>query len=135
MMTAARDHLSRSDVATVARTGAAVPALAAACALTERFTNMVRNGRHDDLEDWLNEAEGSLPASLDRGLSADRHAVLAALREPWFNGQTEGQINKLKALKRQMYRRASLDLHRACLVLATRRNCIESKLDPILNAD
>ena len=65
MMTAARDHLSRSDVATVARTEAAVPALAAACALTERFTNMVRNGRHDDLEDWLNEAEGSLPASLD----------------------------------------------------------------------
>ena len=71
---------------------------------------MVRNGEHDNLEDWLSEAEDSLLASLARGLNADRHAVLAALREPWFNGQTEGQINKLKALKRQMYGRASLDL-------------------------
>ncbi len=79
---------------------------------------MVRNGEHDNLEDWLSEAEDSLLASLARGLNADRHAVLAALREPWFNGQTEGQINKLKALKRQMYGRASLDLLRARLVAA-----------------
>ena len=28
----------------------------------------------------------------------------------WSNGQTEGQINRLKTIKRQMYGRASLDL-------------------------
>lgn len=44
--------------------------------------------------------------------------VMAALREPWSNGQTEGQINKLKTLKRQMYGRAGLDLLRARLVPA-----------------
>ena len=77
-----------------------------------------QNGEHDDLENWLSEAEGSLLASLARGLSSDRHAVPAALREPWSNGQTEGQINKLKAPKRQIYGRASLDLLRARLVPA-----------------
>ena len=118
MMTTARDRLSRADAVTVARIEAAVPDLAAASALVERFVNMVRNGEHDDLEEWLGEAEGSLLASLARGLNADRHAVLAALREPWSNGQTEGQINKLKALKRQMYGRANLDLLRARLVAA-----------------
>ena len=118
MMTTARDRLSRSDAVSAARIEAAVPDLAAASALAERFVNMVRNGEHDHLEDWLSEAEGSLLASLARGLNADRHAVLAALREPWSNGQTEGQINKLKALKRQMYGRANLDLLRARLVAA-----------------
>ena len=116
--TAARGHLSRSDAVTVARIEAAVPDLAAACALTGRFANMVRNGEHDNLEEWLSEAGGSLLASLARGLNADKHAVLAALREPWSNGQTEGQINKLKTLKRQMYGRANLDLLRARLVAA-----------------
>ncbi len=33
--------------------------------------------------------------------------------EPWSNGQTEGQINKLKPLKRAMYGRANVDLLRA----------------------
>ena len=118
MMTTARDRLSRSDAVSVARIEAAVPDLAAASVLAGRFVNMVRNGEHDNLEDWLSETEGSLLASLARGLNADRHAVLAALREPWSNGQTEGQINKLKALKCQMYGRANLDLLRARLVAA-----------------
>ena len=103
---------------TVARIEAAVPDLAAACTLTGRFANIVINSEHDDLEEWLSEAGGSLLASLARGLNADKHAVLAALREPWSIRQTEGQINKLKALKRQMYGRANLDLLRARLVAA-----------------
>ena len=49
-------------------------------------------------------------ASFARGLMADEAAVVAALREPWSNGQTEGQINRLKMLKRQMYGRAGLAL-------------------------
>ena len=43
---------------------------------------------------------------------------MAALSKPWSNGPTEGQINKLKTLKRQMYGRAGLDLLRARLVPA-----------------
>jgi len=43
-------------------------------------------------------------------------AVAAALSEPWSNGQTEGQITKLKLVRRQMYGRGNLDLLRARLI-------------------
>ena len=43
-------------------------------------------------------------------LSADNDAVRAAVTLDWSNGQTEGQINRLKTIKRQMYGRAGLDL-------------------------
>jgi transposase len=38
--------------------------------------------------------------------------------QPWSNGQTEGQINRLKTLKRQMYGRGNIDLLKARLVQA-----------------
>jgi transposase len=34
----------------------------------------------------------------------------------WSNGQTEGQVNKLKMVKRQMYGRAKIDLLEARLI-------------------
>ena len=43
-------------------------------------------------------------------------AVRNAVPEPWSNGQTEGQINRLKTLKRAMYGRAGVDLLRARLM-------------------
>ena len=43
-------------------------------------------------------------------------AVGAAITEPWSNGQTEGQITKLKLVKRQMYGRGKLDLLQARLI-------------------
>ncbi len=53
-----------------------------------------------------------------RGLGQDGAAVRAALTMPWSNGQTEGQITKLKLLKRQMYGRANFDLLRRRVLLA-----------------
>jgi transposase len=41
------------------------------------------------------------------------------LIQPWSNGQFEGQINKLKLVKRQMYGRATIDLFQARLIGAT----------------
>lgn len=114
-----RDHLSKADAIRVARIEAALPSLATARMLTERFTDMVRNAREDALEAWLIEAEESLIAAFASGLRRDRAAVAAALRKPWSNGQTEGQINCLKTLKRQMYGRANIDLLRARLVAET----------------
>ena len=46
------------------------------------------------------------------GLRRDQAAVEAAITSVWSNGQTEGQVNRLKALKRQMFGRAKLDLLR-----------------------
>jgi transposase len=40
------------------------------------------------------------------------------MEEPWSNGQAEGQINRLKTLKRQMYGRAKLDLLKARIIAA-----------------
>ncbi|WP_417604918.1 ISL3 family transposase [Primorskyibacter flagellatus] len=119
LMTLGRDHLCKADAIQVARIEAALPALASARMQTDRFTDMVRNAREGALEGWLKEAEDGLLGAFARGLRRDQAAVAAALREPWSNGQTEGQINRLKTLKRQMYGRANIDLLKARLVQAT----------------
>jgi len=51
-------------------------------------------------------------------LPQDEAAVGAALTMPWSSGQAEGQINKLKLIKRQMYGRASFNLLRRRVLLA-----------------
>jgi transposase len=66
----------------------------------------------------IERIEAALLCSFARGFRRDKAAVIAALREPWSNGQTEGQINRLKALKRQMYGPANIDLLKARLVAA-----------------
>jgi len=54
------------------------------------------------------------------GLAKDVDAIRAALTTPWSNGQTEGQVNRLKTIKRQMYGPASFDLLRRRVLLAAR---------------
>ena len=51
-----------------------------------------------------------------RRLSRDLEAARNAVTEAWSNGQTEGQVNKLKTLKRAMCGRASAELLRARLL-------------------
>ena len=95
-----------------------LPCLVVARSLRDRFTDMVRAGFAEALCEWLNEAETSAIAAFARGLRADQTAVAAALREPWSNGQTEGQINRRKTLKRQMHGRAIINLLKARLIAA-----------------
>jgi transposase len=45
-------------------------------------------------------------------------AVRAALRLEWSNGQVEGQVTRLKLIKRQMFGRAKFDLLRQRVLLA-----------------
>jgi transposase len=52
-------------------------------------------------------------------LTDDRSAIEAGLPREWSNSQTEGQVNKLKLLKRQMRGRASFDLLRLRMLWAT----------------
>ncbi len=61
----------------------------------------------------------SLIASFVNGVAKDIRAVRAAIVSPWSNGQTEGQITKLKLVKRHMYGRGKLDLLQARLIGAT----------------
>jgi len=63
----------------------------------------------------LAQVRASEIADLQRfatGLLLDKAAVQAGLTLEWSNGQTEGQVNRLKTVKRQMYGRASFDLLR-----------------------
>jgi transposase len=93
-----------------------VPALPLARQLMERFHQIIRGRDADALASWLIDTSKSLLASFANGIKRDFAAVSAAVTEPWSNGQTEGQITKLKLVKRQMYGRAKLDLLRARLI-------------------
>lgn len=90
-------------------------AVAALYQLTDSFAMMVRERCGAALDGWLEESQASGFAPLRRfaaGLRRDLDAVRAGLSEPWSNGQTEGQIHRLKLLKRQMYGRAGFALLR-----------------------
>ncbi|WP_205820957.1 transposase, partial [Methylobacterium nonmethylotrophicum] len=74
-----------------------------------------------DIEAWITKArtcEAPAIATFASGLEADIAAVRAALMEPWSSGQAEGQVNRLKLIKRQCYGRAGLDLLKRRMVLA-----------------
>ena len=84
--------------------------------LAQQFLEIVRERRAPQLESWLQAvAESHLPElqSFARGLRLDKDAVAAALTEEWSNGQVEGQVHRLKLIKRSMYGRANFDLLRA----------------------
>jgi transposase len=87
--------------------------IAMAADLIGRFTTMVKDKMPAALDGWLREAEASALATFAAGLRRDEDAVRAALSEPWSNGQVEGQVNRLKVVKREMYGRAGFDLLRA----------------------
>lgn len=66
----------------------------------------------------LEEASRSPFPVHSRRRRQDEAAVKAALTLPWSSGQAEGQVNKLKLIKRQMYGRASFDPLRRRVPLA-----------------
>jgi len=115
-MTVARDQLSKADMMMIATIEKGVPMLTEARDLIDSFQAMLRKKATDDLEPWIAQAAKSLVASFANGIVRDCAAVQAAIVEPWSNGQTEGQITKLKLIKRMMYGRAKLDLLEARLI-------------------
>jgi hypothetical protein len=68
---------------------------------------------------WPVRARSSPVASFATGIMKDEAAVTAALNLPWSKGQTEGQITKLKLVKRQMYGRGKIDMLQARMTCAT----------------
>ena len=83
--------------------------------LVQRFRSIICQRQVRLLDDWLEDCSSSKVAGLKNfatSLKQDYTAVRAALEQPWSNGQTEGQVHRLKVLKRQMYGRAKLDLLR-----------------------
>jgi transposase len=105
----------------VTRLVAGCPSIATARDLAAEFGRLLRARDVDAFAAWLDTAASSEHSefrALATSLRRDEAAVTAAVREAWSNGQTEGQVNKLKMLKRQMYGRAGLDLLRQRMLLA-----------------
>ena len=77
------------------------------------FQGIIRRKALAELDVWISKARLSLVPTFANGVSKDRAAIEAAIALPWSNGQTEGQVCKLKLIKRQMYGRGNLDLLQA----------------------
>lgn len=89
--------------------------IAMAYRLAQDFTNMVRHHTAGPLSAWLEHASNSglrELRSFATGILGDLSAVAAGLTLPWSQGQVEGQVNRLKYLKRAMFGRAGFALLR-----------------------
>lgn len=97
----------------VARLKAGHPDLAEAIELAQQFAALVRQRLPEQLDSWIDKAKNSSVSLLRRfalGLESDYDALKAGVTFSTSNGPVEGQINRLKMLKRQMFGRAGLDL-------------------------
>ncbi|MEO6816748.1 MAG: transposase [Edaphobacter sp.] len=88
------------------------PELASPGKIARDLFDMIRRRDSNAWPGWLETAELSPLAAFARRLRRDQNAVTAALQLPWSNGMVEGQIHRLKLIKRQMYGRAGFDLLR-----------------------
>lgn len=85
-------------------------------ALAMRFNGILRSKNPDALDEWIDDAIDTELTAIMRFASVlrrDIYAVQNAIELPWSNGQAEGQINRLKTLKRAMYGRAGPELMKA----------------------
>jgi transposase len=83
--------------------------------LAQRFGTMVRTRQPEQLDSWLEAAlDSGVPdlRTFAEGLQREYSALKAALTYPYSTGPVEGQINRLKLIKRSMYGRGSFDLLR-----------------------
>ena len=104
------EDLNEEQQAFVDRLRELCPSAARAGELARWFREMVKERCPERLDDWLEAAEQTDLESFARSLRKDYEAVRAALSYEWSNGQVEGQIHRLKLVKRQMYGRANFDL-------------------------
>jgi transposase len=114
-----RGMLTPPQAVKVAALKQASPSFVVMRQLAMRFRGILRGNDADKLSQWLDDAQRSGIASMQRfarTLRQDLDAVRNAVTETWSNGQAEGQINRLKTLKRAMYGRASVELLRARLL-------------------
>ncbi len=96
-----------------------VPDLVVARTAIGDFQSMIRSKTARKLYEWLEAARDSLIGSFACGVEKDLDAVRNASISPWSNGQTEGQVTRLKLIKHQVCGRAKLDLLQARLIGAT----------------
>jgi len=96
-----------------------VPEIETTGKLVREFHQLMTNRQVEGFKEWLEKARASGIGELiwfANGIEQDRASVEKAFESEWSQGQTEGQVNRLKLIKRQMYGRANFDLLRARVV-------------------
>ena len=118
-----REALTEEQAAFLERLKAGCPKIALATNLALEFFAMVRQRAAGKLPDWIERASISGMEALKQfgsGLRRDWDAVVAGLTLEWSSGPVEGQVNRLKMLKRQMFGRAGLSVLRARVLPAAK---------------
>lgn len=116
LVTRPADKLSDEQRQLLDRIVAQCPEVIALRKLALDFRDALKAEKSTQLCDWIENAKRTEFGQVVRfayGLQKDISAVAAAVDTPWSNGQVEGQVNRLKAIKRQMYGRAGFQLLRA----------------------
>lgn len=119
----AREALTEEQAAFLERLKAGCPKVELAQSLAMEFFTMVRQRAAGSLEGWIERARASGIEELKQfgtGLQRDWEAVVAGLTLEWSSGPVEGQVNRLKMVKRQMFGRAGLSVLRARIVPAAK---------------
>jgi transposase len=109
------EKLQPDEQQLLARLNECCPEIPTLYALTQGFSEVFRNKQDAALQNWMIDARRTELPEIGRfcdGLLRDAAAVTAAVILPWSNGQVEGQIHRLKLVKRQMYGRAKFILLR-----------------------
>jgi transposase len=94
------------------------PALGTADDLAQQFVALLGGDDPAALDAWLEQAANSELASFANGMARDIDAVRAAITTRWTTGPVEGQISRVKGIKRQMHGRAGHQLLRQRVLLA-----------------
>jgi transposase len=113
------DTLPQTEQNFVSRLLLQVPGLAECVKAGKRLNAVLRRKSKETLDKVLDEAGNTALAPFVSSLRRDLSAVQAALELPWTTSPAEGQINRLKMLKRAMYGRAGFRLLRARVLHAT----------------
>jgi len=119
----AREALTEEQVAFLERLKTGCPKIELAETLALEFFTMVRQRASGRLENWVERASASGIEKLKQfgaGLRRDWDAVVAGLTLEWSSGPVEGQVNRLKMVKRQMFGRAGLTVLRARILPAAK---------------
>lgn len=115
LITSHLDHLDEAAALRLKNLLARCPELDAVANCVTTFAQMMANRQGEQLPQWLDIAQATGEASLRslaRGIRHDFEAVTAGLTLEWNSGKVEGNLNRIKRIKRDGYGRANFDLLR-----------------------
>ena len=126
------EDLKEEELENLRQLRQASPEIEAVYQLVEAFLSMVRERKGEQLDAWLANVEASHLEAFEAfvtGVQKDKDAVLAGLTLPWSNGPLEGNVNRLKLIKRSMYGRAEFDLLKVRVLYQSKKTLERKKKD------